>query len=58
MQKTSINPADTRLAWIGQTKRHNRIFEVTVSGLEGCLPLIGLADPDPMVGVTKVYHDS
>jgi hypothetical protein len=34
---------------VGETKRHNRIFKVTVSGLEGCLPLIGLADPDPMV---------
>lgn len=42
---------------IGKSKRHDLILEVTVSGLESCLPFVTFSNPYPMVRVRQVQLD-
>ncbi len=39
---------------VGQSKRHDLIFEVTITGPEGYLPFIIFSDPHSMVGIGQI----
>ena len=39
---------------IGETKRQNKIFKMTVSGPKSSFPFIALTDSDPVVGISEV----
>ncbi len=39
---------------VGQSKRHNLIFEVTIAGPEGRLPFIAFPDSYSMVGISQI----
>ncbi len=39
---------------IGQSKRLDLIFKVTIAGLEGCLPFLAFPDPHSMVGIGRI----
>ena len=39
---------------IGETKRQNKIFKMTVSGLKSSFPFVALTDSNPVVGIPKV----
>ncbi len=43
-----------RFQHIGQSKRHDLIFEVTIAGLKGYLPCIAFPDPHLMVGISQI----
>ncbi len=40
--------------YIGQSKRHDLIFEVTIAGPEGRLLFIAFFDPHSMVGIGQI----
>ncbi len=42
---------------VGQSKRHDLIFEVTIVGLEGRLPFIVFPDPYLMVDIGQIKPD-
>ncbi len=42
---------------IGQSKRHNLIFEMTITGPEGRLSFIAFPDPHLMVGIGQIEFD-
>jgi len=39
---------------VGEAEGHNRLLEVAVACVESCLPLIIEANPEQVVGSTKV----
>ncbi len=39
---------------VGQSKRHDLIFEVTIAGPEGYLLFIAFPDPHSMVGISQI----
>ena len=39
---------------IGETKRQNKIFKMTVLGLKSSFPFIALTDSDPVIGISEV----
>jgi len=39
---------------IGETKRQNKIFKMTVSGLKSSFPFIALMDSDLVIGISEV----
>ncbi len=39
---------------VGQSKRHDLIFEVTITGPESCLLFIAFPDPYSMVGIGQI----
>ena len=39
---------------IGEAKRHDEAFEVTVAGVKGGLPLVAGLDAEEVVGATEV----
>ncbi len=39
---------------VGEAEMHDCVFEVVVACAEGCLPLIIRANPEQVVGPTKV----
>jgi len=39
---------------VGEAEGHDYVFEVAVACAEGCLPLITRANPEQVVGSTKV----
>ncbi len=49
-----VDVALKRGRYIGQSKRHNLIFEVTIAGSEGRLPFIAFPDPHLMVGIGQI----
>ncbi len=42
---------------IGQSKRHDLIFEMDIAGPEGRLPLIAFPDPHSMVDISQIKLD-
>ncbi len=39
---------------IGQSKRHDLIFKMTIVGPDGRLPFIAFLDPHSMVGISQI----
>ncbi len=39
---------------VGQSKRHDLVFEVAIVGSEGCLPFTAFSDPYLMVGIGEI----
>jgi hypothetical protein len=39
---------------VGEAEGHDRVFEVAIVCAEGCFPLITRANPEQVVGSTKV----
>ncbi len=39
---------------VGQSKRHDLIFEITIAGLEGRLPFVAFPDPYSMIGISQI----
>ncbi len=43
-----------RSRYIGQSKRHDLVLEMTIAGLEGCLLFITFPDPHFVVGIGQI----
>ena len=39
---------------VGKSEGHDEIFEASVAGLEGCLPLVTLGDPEEVVSAAEI----
>ncbi len=43
-----------RVQYVGQSKRHDLVLEMTIAGPEGRLPFLAFPDPHSMIGISQI----
>ncbi len=49
-----INVALERGRYVGQSKRHDLILKVAITGPKGCFPFIAFLDPHSIIGIDQI----